>query len=143
MVLANPAAIENPFYRMVPEPFQFPMVGLATMATVIASQAVITGAYSITRQAIQLGLIPRLAIRHTSETHSGQIYIPRVNNALLLGVLLLVALFRTSSNLASAYGIAVTMTMVVDGLLAFVVISKLWHWGTVGGRRPRRALRPG
>ena len=129
MVLANPAAIENPFYRMVPEPFQFPMVGLATMATVIASQAVITGAYSITRQAIQLGLIPRLAIRHTSETHSGQIYIPRVNNALLLGVLLLVALFRTSSNLASAYGIAVTMTMVVDGLLGFVVISKLWHWG--------------
>ncbi|MEZ5788574.1 MAG: potassium transporter Kup [Xanthobacteraceae bacterium] len=129
MVLANPAAIENPFYRMVPEPFQFPMVGLATVATVIASQAVITGAYSITRQAIQLGLIPRLAIRHTSETHSGQIYIPRVNNALLLGVLLLVALFRTSSNLASAYGIAVTMTMVVDGLLGFIVISKLWNWG--------------
>jgi KUP system potassium uptake protein len=129
MVLANPAAIENPFYRMVPEPLQFPMVGLATVATVIASQAVITGAFSITRQAIQLGLIPRLAIHHTSETHSGQIYIPRVNYALLLGVLLLVPLFRTSSNLASAYGIAVTMTMVVDGLLAFVVISKLWQWG--------------
>jgi len=129
MVLANPAAIENPFYRMVPEPLQLPMVGLATAATVIASQAVITGAFSITRQAIQLGLIPRLAIRHTSEIHSGQIYIPRVNNALLVGVLLLVALFRTSSHLASAYGIAVTMTMVVDGLLAFVVISRLWHWG--------------
>ena len=88
----------------------------------------ITGAYSITRQAIQLGLIPRLAIRHTSATHLGQIYIPRVNAALLLGVLLLVALFRTSSALASAYGIAVTTTMVVDGILGFVVIWKLWKW---------------
>ena len=129
MVLANPSALENPFYRMAPEPLLIPMVVLATAATVIASQAVITGAYSITRQAIQLGLIPRLAIRHTWETQSGQIYIPRVNTALLVGVLLLVALFRTSSHLASAYGIAVTMTMVVDGLLAFVVIWKLWQWG--------------
>jgi KUP system potassium uptake protein len=128
MVLAHPDAIENPFYRMVPEPFLLPMVILATAATVIASQAVITGAYSITRQAIQLGLIPRLAIRHTSETHSGQIYIPRVNTALLVGVLLLVAMFKTSSSLASAYGIAVTTTMVVDGLLGFVVIWKLWRW---------------
>ncbi|RAI44747.1 potassium transporter Kup [Rhodoplanes roseus] len=128
MVLAHPDAIENPFYRMVPEPLLFPMVLLATAATVIASQAVITGAYSITRQAIQLGLIPRLAIRHTSETHSGQIYIPRVNTALLIGVMLLVAMFKTSSHLASAYGIAVTTTMVVDALLGFVVIWKLWGW---------------
>ncbi len=128
-VLADPTAIENPFYRMVPQPLQIPMVVLATMATVIASQAVITGAFSITRQAVQLGLIPRLAIRHTSETQSGQIYIPRINAGLLIGVLLLVGMFRTSSNLASAYGIAVSTTMFVDGLLAFVVIWKLWRWG--------------
>src|SRR5207302_6922169 len=94
-VLADPAAIENPFYRLVPEPLLPAMIVLATAATVIASQAVITGAYSLTRQAIQLGLLPRLAIRHTSEAHSGQIYLPRVNGALLIGVLLLVGLFRT------------------------------------------------
>src|SRR5262249_16296100 len=128
LVLAAPAAIENPFYRLMPEPLLLPMVVLATAATVIASQAVITGAYSLVRQAIQLGLLPRLAILHTSETQSGQIYIPRVNAALLTGVLLLVAMFHTSSALASAYGIAVTMTMVVDGVLAFVVIWKLWRW---------------
>ena len=108
---------------------------LATVATVIASQAVITGAYSVTRQAIQLGLIPRLAIRHTSETHEGQIYIPRVNTALLLGVLLLVAIFRTSNALASAYGVAVTTTMVVDGMLGFIVIWKVLGLAPMGGRR--------
>jgi KUP system potassium uptake protein len=128
LVLANPAAIENPFYRLMPEPLLLPMVVLATAATVIASQAVITGAFSIARQAIQLGLLPRLAILHTSEAQSGQIYIPRVNTALLVGVLLLVGMFHTSSALASAYGIAVTMTMLVDGLLAFVVIWTLWRW---------------
>jgi KUP system potassium uptake protein len=128
LVLADTHAIENPFYRLVPEMLLPPMVVLATVATIIASQAVITGAYSITRQAIQLGLIPRLAIRHTSEAHSGQIYIPRVNTALLVGVLMLVGLFRTSGALASAYGIAVTTTMVVDGMLGFVVIWKLWGW---------------
>ena len=128
LVLANPATIENPFYRLMPEPLLLPMVVLATAATVIASQAVITGAYSLVRQAIQLGLLPRLAILHTSDTQSGQIYIPRVTAALLAGVLLLVGMFHTSSALASAYGIAVTMTMVVDGLLAFVVIWKLWRW---------------
>src|SRR5215467_5367737 len=127
-VLADPVAIENPFYRLVPEALLLPMVALATAATVIASQAVITGAYSLVRQAIQLGLLPRLAILHTSETQSGQIYIPRVNTALLAGVLLLVAMFHTSSALASAYGIAVTMTMVVDGLLAFIVVWTLWRW---------------
>ncbi len=127
-VLADPAAIENPFYRLVPEALLVPMIVLATAATVIASQAVITGAYSLVRQAIQLGLLPRLAILHTSASHAGQIYIPRVTIALLVGVLLLVGLFRTSSALASAYGIAVATTMVVDGLLAFVVIWKLWKW---------------
>lgn len=127
-VLADPVAIENPFYRLVPEGFLLPMVVLATAATVIASQAVITGAYSLVHQAIQLGLLPRLAILHTSASHVGQIYIPRVTILLLVGVLLLVGLFRTSSALASAYGIAVATTMVVDGLLAFVVIWKLWKW---------------
>lgn len=127
-ILADPTAIENPFYRLVPEAMLLPMVALATAATVIASQAVITGAYSLVRQAIQLGLLPRLAIMHTSDAYSGQIYIPRVNTALLIGVLMLVGLFRTSSALASAYGIAVATTMVVDGVLGFVVIWKLWGW---------------
>jgi KUP system potassium uptake protein len=127
-VLADPTAIENPFYRLVPEALLLPMVVLATAATVIASQAVITGAFSLVRQAIQLGLLPRLAIVHTSESYSGQIYIPRVNTMLLIGVLLLVGIFRTSSALASAYGIAVATTMVVDGILGFIVIWKCWKW---------------
>src|ERR1700744_3728538 len=128
LVLANPAAIENSFYRMVPEILLLPLVALATAATVIASQAVITGAYSLTRQAVQLGLLPRFEVRYTSETHAGQIYLPRVNTLLLTGVLLLVMLFRSSSNLASAYGIAVSTTMVADGIMGFVVIWKLWNW---------------
>ena len=127
-VLADPGAIENPFYRLVPDAYLLPMIVLATAATVIASQAVITGAYSLVHQAIRLGLLPRLAILHTSASHVGQIYIPRVTIALLIGVLLLVGLFRTSSALASAYGIAVATTMVVDGLLAFFVFWKLWKW---------------
>src|SRR5262245_30952299 len=126
LVLAHPAAIENPFYRLVPEHLLLPMVVLATAATVIASQAVITGAYSLVGQAIQLGMLPRLAILHTSASQHGQIYIPRVNSVLFVGVLLLVALFRTSSDLAFAYGIAVATTMVVDGLLAFIVVWHLW-----------------
>jgi KUP system potassium uptake protein len=128
LVLRDPSAIDNPFYRLFPPVLLVPVVVLATLATVIASQAVITGAYSVTRQAIQLGLIPRLAIRHTSETQEGQIYIPRANTALLVGVLLLVAIFHTSNALASAYGIAVTTTMVVDGMLGFIVIWKFWGW---------------
>jgi KUP system potassium uptake protein len=128
LVLSNPAAIENPFYRMVPEAMLLPLIGLATAATVIASQAVITGAYSLTRQAVQLGLLPRFEVRFTSETHAGQIYLPRVNRLLLIGVLMLVLLFRTSSGLASAYGIAVSTTMVADGIMGFVVIWKLWNW---------------
>lgn len=127
-VLADPTAIENPFYRLVPDAVLLPMVVLATAATVIASQAVITGAYSLVQQAIQLGLLPRLAILHTSASQVGQIYIPRVTLALLIGVLLLVGLFHSSSSLASAYGIAVATTMVVDGVLAFIVVWKLWQW---------------
>jgi KUP system potassium uptake protein len=128
LLLAQPEAIENPFFLLYPEWALIPMVGLATAATVIASQAVISGAYSLTRQAIQLGLLPRLEIRHTSETQFGQIYMPRVNTLLLLGVLLLVVLFQTSGGLASAYGIAVTGTMVVTASLAIVVIWRAWNW---------------
>lgn len=127
LVLANPAAIENPFYRLVPQGLLLPMIVMATAATVIASQAVITGAYSLVHQAIQLGLLPRLTILHTSASQVGQIYIPRVTFALLIGVLLLVGLFRSSGSLAAAYGIAVATTMVVDSLLGFFVFWKLWR----------------
>ena len=128
LVLSNPKSIENPFFLLYPDWALLPMVVLATVATVIASQAVITGAYSLTRQAIQLGLLPRLEIRHTSEALVGQIFMPRVNTLLLVGVLLLVALFRSSSALASAYGIAVTGTMVVTALMAIVVVWRVWNW---------------
>src|SRR3978361_629056 len=128
LVIANPRAVENPFFLMFPDWALIPMVALATLATVIASQAVITGAYSLTRQAIQLGLLPRFEIKHTSESHSGQIYIPRVNMLLLISVVLLVLLFRSSSALASAYGISVTGTMVVTAMMGFVVIWKVWKW---------------
>jgi KUP system potassium uptake protein len=128
LVLSHPAAIENSFYRMVPDSMLLPLIVLATAANVIASQAVITGAFSLVRQAVQLGLLPRFEVRFTSESHAGQIYLPRVNMLLLIGVLLLVLLFRTSSGLASAYGIAVSTTMVADGIMGFVVIWKLWNW---------------
>ena len=128
LVLADPKAIENPFFLLFPQWALLPMVLLATAATVIASQAVITGAYSLTQQAIQLGLLPRMEIRHTSESLVGQIYMPRVNMLLLMGVLLLVGLFRSSSALASAYGIAVTGTMVVTALMAIIVIKLVWGW---------------
>ena len=128
LLLANPKAIENPFFLLYPEWALLPMIVLATAATVIASQAVISGAYSLTRQAIQLGLLPRLEIRHTSEAQFGQIYMPRVNTLLLLGVLLLVVLFKSSGALASAYGIAVTGTMVVTAILALIVIWRVWNW---------------
>jgi len=128
MVLHNPAAVQNPFFLMFPDWALVPMVVLATVATVIASQAVITGAYSLTQQAVQLGLLPRFEIRHTSESHAGQIYIPRLNRLLFIAVLLLVVLFRSSSALASAYGIAVTGTMVVTGIMGFIVIWRVWKW---------------
>ena len=132
LVLADSKSVENPFFLLFPDWALLPMVILATLATVIASQAVITGAYSLTRQAIQLGLLPRLEIRHTSEALFGQIYMPRVNTLLLMGVLLLVALFRSSSALASAYGIAVTGTMVVTAMMAIVVIWRVWNWPLIG-----------
>jgi KUP system potassium uptake protein len=128
LVFADPLAVKSPFFLMYPDWAQIPMVVLATAATVIASQAVITGAYSLSSQAIQLGLLPRLEVRHTSAHQAGQIYMPRVNGLLLTGVLLLVALFRSSDALASAYGIAVTGTMVVTCIMAFIVIWRLWHW---------------
>jgi KUP system potassium uptake protein len=128
LVYQHPEAVANPFFLLFPDWARIPMVVLATIATVIASQAVITGAYSLTSQAIQLGLLPRFEIRHTSARQAGQIYMPRVNGLLLVGVLLLVALFRSSSALASAYGIAVTGTMVVTCMMAFVVIWRIRHW---------------
>ncbi|KRQ96047.1 potassium transporter Kup [Bradyrhizobium valentinum] len=131
LLIADPKAIENPFFLMFPDWALIPMVALATMATVIASQAVITGAYSLTRTAIQLGLMPRFEIRHTSEAHSGQIYIPRINMLLFVAVMLLVVLFRSSSALAAAYGISVTGTMVVTAMMGFVVIWRVWRWSPV------------
>jgi KUP system potassium uptake protein len=128
LVLSHPETIENPFFLMVPPWALVPMVLLATLATVIASQAVITGAFSLSRQAVQLGLLPRLEVRHTSEAHAGQIYVPQVNMMLFLGVVFLVMMFGNSGALASAYGIAVTGTMVVTVLMAFVVVWKVWKW---------------
>lgn len=128
LVLANPSTIENPFYLLYPEWALIPMVLLATIATVIASQAVITGAFSLTRQAIQLGVFPRLAIKHTSESMAGQIYLPRVNWLIFAGVLLVVLIFGSSSRLAAAYGVSVTAAMLIDTCMAFFVIWKLWGW---------------
>lgn len=128
LVLAHPDAIENPFYRLVPDWGLLPLTVMAMVATIIASQAVITGAFSLTRQAIQLGLLPRLEVRFTSASHQGQIFLPRVNAMLLVGVLFLVAMFGSSSGLAHAYGISVFGTMVVDGILAILVIWRGWRW---------------
>jgi KUP system potassium uptake protein len=128
LVLAHPETIENPFYLLYPDWALYPMVALATVATVIASQAVITGAYSITRQAMQLGFLPRMEVQHTSEALAGQIYMPRVNYLLLTGVLLLVFMFRSSSELAAAYVLAVATTVWTAGILGFIVIWKLWKW---------------
>jgi KUP system potassium uptake protein len=128
LVLKQPETISNPFYLLYPDWALYPMVALATIATVIASQAVITGAYSITRQAMQLGFLPRMEVRHTSEALAGQIYMPRVNWLLLTGVLLLVFMFRSSSQLAAAYVLAVATTAWTAGILGFIVIWKLWGW---------------
>lgn len=116
------------FFQMTPENLRLGMVILATMATIIASQAVITGAFSLTQQGIALGLFPRMVIKQTSEDHAGQIYIPAINWLLLAGVAMLIVQFRTSSSMAAAYGIAVTGTMVVTTCLAFIVLWKLWKW---------------
>ena len=120
--------VKNPFFYMAPEMFRLPLVLLVTIATIIASQAVISGAFSVTQQAIQLGFIPRLRITHTSESTAGQIYIPVVNWALLVMVILLVFMFGNSSNLAAAYGIAVTGAMLIDGVLISVVLLLIWKW---------------
>ena len=128
LMLDNPAAAANPFFLMAPEDWRLPLVILATMATVIASQAVITGAYSVVQQAIQLGLMPRLRIDHTSASAAGQIYIPSVNWALMAMVLLLILGFQESSNLAAAYGIAVTGTMFISTCMVGVLIRRVWHW---------------
>ncbi|SHE60024.1 KUP system potassium uptake protein [Kaistia soli DSM 19436] len=128
LVLAHPEAISNPFFLLFPEWAVLPVVILATMATVIAAQAVITGAFSMTRQAIQLKLLPRMDIEHTSEQHAGQIYMPQVNTLLMIAVLLLVVLFGSSSRLATAYGISVTGEMVITACLAFIVVWRFWRW---------------
>jgi KUP system potassium uptake protein len=128
LTLSNPAAIDDPFFLLAPKWALLPLVILATLATVIASQATITGAFSLARQAIQLGLLPRFEIQHKSDKQEGQIFLPRVNRVLLIGVILLVLMFKTSSNLASAYGIAVTASLMVDTCLGFIVVWQLWRW---------------
>jgi len=125
------AKVRDPFFYLAPDMFRLPLVLLATAATIIASQAVISGAFSVTQQAIQLGFVPRLRIAHTSESAAGQIYIPLVNWALMTMVILLVLTFRNSSNLAAAYGIAVTGAMLIDTILIAVVLLYLWHWNRV------------
>ncbi len=128
LILSDPSARENPFFLLFPDWAVVPVVVLATAATVIASQAVISGTYSLTRQAIQLGLLPRMRILFTSETTTGQIYVPRINWLLFTAVVLLTLLFESSANLASAYGIAVAGTMVVDATLGIIVLRCCWHW---------------
>ena len=128
LLLGDPKAIDNPFFRLAPDWAQLPLIGLATVATVIASQAVISGAYSVTQQAVQLGFLPRLKIAYTSASAAGQIYVPLVNWLLLIFVLLLVLTFRSSGNLASAYGIAVTGTMVITSLMVGILVFTIWKW---------------
>jgi KUP system potassium uptake protein len=129
LLLTHPDAVENPFYRLAPDWAVYPMVALSTVATVIASQAVISGAYSITRQAMQLGCCPRLQVQHTSSREMGQIYLPGINWTLCIAVAALVVGFGSSTRLAAAYGIAVTGTMVITTILASIVVHKLWGWG--------------
>ena len=131
LLISHPEAIENPFYMLAPGWARYPMLILATLATVIASQAVISGAFSVTRQAIRLGYCPRMNVHHTSGDEMGQVYIPAVNWLLMVAVFVLVLSFQSSSALASSYGIAVTGTMIVDSILAFIVIQALWKWNRV------------
>jgi KUP system potassium uptake protein len=135
LILRDPKAIDNPFFLLIPHWGRIPMIGLATIATVIASQAVISGAFSVTRQAVQLGFLPRLTIRHTSR-EAGQVYVPAVNWGIFVAVVLLVIGFGSSQHLAAAYGIAVTGTLAIDTVLFFVVVHILWgkpKWLAVGG----------
>ena len=131
MVLAHPETARNPFFLLAPDWALAPLVLLATAATVIASQAVISGAFSVAKQAVQMGLLPRMEIRHTSDTQYGQIYMPRINTILAVGVVALVLIFGSSSNLASAYGIAVTGDMVITSILAIFLLNRAWRWPVV------------
>ncbi|MGE4596998.1 MAG: potassium transporter Kup [Methylophilaceae bacterium] len=131
LILSNPSAIKNPFYLMAPEWFTLPLVILATIATIIASQACITGAFSVSRQALQLGFMPRMRIDHTSENQEGQIYLPRINWILMIGVMSVVLIFQNSSALASAYGIAITLDMVIATILAGFVFVEIWKWSWI------------
>jgi len=128
LLMRDASALQSPFYMLAPEYLRLPLVGVATMAAIIASQAVITGAFSVTQQGIQLGFIPRLRISHTSADTAGQIYIPLINWALMIAIILLVLTFQTSSNLTAAYGIAVTGAMLIDNFLIAVVLFGLWKW---------------
>ena len=130
LLLRDPAAIENPFFLLAPDWGRLPLVLLACAATVIASQAMITGAFSVARQCVQMGLLPRLVVRHTSSTEEGQIYLPQVNLALLIGVLVLVLEFKNSDSLAAAYGFAVTGTFIASSILAVLVLSRNFGWST-------------
>jgi KUP system potassium uptake protein len=130
LIREGASALQSPFYNLAPDAFRLPLVGIATLAAIIASQAVITGAFSVTQQAIQLGFMPRLRIAHTSASTAGQIYIPLMNWGLMIMVILLVLTFQTSSNLTAAYGIAVTGAMFIDNVLLTVVLFKLWKWPT-------------
>ena len=129
LILADPATAESPFFHLAPDWALYPLIGLATLSTVIACQAVISGAFSVTRQAMQLGFVPRMEVQHTSEKEAGQIYLPAVNWGLMLAVMILVLGFKSSNNLAAAYGIAVTGDMVITSILATVVVAKTWKWG--------------
>ncbi len=128
LLLRRPETVVNPFYHLAPEWALYPMVVLATMATIIASQAVITGSFSLTQQAVQLGYLPRVRIIHTSESERGQIYIPQVNWLLFIAIVFLVLEFRSSSNIAAAYGVALTTTMLITTVLAFFAMRKIWNW---------------
>jgi KUP system potassium uptake protein len=128
-IYTHPESVEHPFFEMQPEWGRLPMVVLATAATVIASQAVISGAYSLIRQAMHLNLLPRFHVRHTSETQAGQIYLPQINMFLLISVIVLVVNFQSSSALSAAYGIAVTGEMLITSILLFVVMRRIWKWG--------------
>ncbi len=128
LVIHDPSALDNPFFKLVSAQWMMPLVILTTLATIIASQAVITGAYSLTRQAVNLGLLPRMEIKHTSAIHHGQIYVPQVNWLLMVGVIIFVLVFRSSDAMASAYGISVTGTMVLTAIMTFFIIWQSWEW---------------
>ena len=128
LLLRRPEALENPFYMLLPEWGLYPMIGLATAAAVIASQAVITGVFSMVNQAIQLRYLPRLSVKHTSAEERGQIYLPFINWMLFISVVILILLFENSARLASAYGVAVTMTMLCGTILISILAYGFWRW---------------